>query len=357
MSGAVLPSQFKGLHDDFANFTSHLTRLVKDAVVEKSSIFAGTSPWFFKIAFPDIKELAGIELVVPLSRKNWPVNNSDIFKCIRTIYPEIALPTFHGSSSHVQIYFNGRKLEETNHDLQDLANAATFELRYLPLNHWNPPVELNQSNTSQPGSAAAAHECVANAATMTVNPTPPPPPELWGWDDPRWNEVDWPDWEDDDPRWDSDTDFAAAAPVYWAQQEAARVAGEATRAAAAEQAAADAMMRAEDARAAGRAQAARDEAARQEQARRNAAARVPPAPHGMMWRVYSNGDMELVTNPSYTVQPNGGNSYSYGGKRPQLKNGNKRQKNKSNTKKARSKPRCKSRSKLSKRKKPRSYTR
>jgi hypothetical protein len=124
---------------DTVNFNAHLSSIVKDDLVNRSKIAAGNSGTFFKIVFPDIPELNGVELVVPLSTKNWPhYVHADIFRCITAKYPEITSPTFQDQSYRLQIYIEGNYLNTNRpHRLHDptkyLPTGATVGLRYWPL--------------------------------------------------------------------------------------------------------------------------------------------------------------------------------------------------------------------------------
>jgi hypothetical protein len=123
---------------DIVNFNAHLSSLVKNELVNKSNISAGNYSWFFKIIFPDILQLNGVELVVPLSMKKWPHYVYDeIFSCINAQYPEITSPSFNGDSYRLEIYLEGKYLSTNTlrlHDpTKDLPNGATVGLRYWPL--------------------------------------------------------------------------------------------------------------------------------------------------------------------------------------------------------------------------------
>jgi hypothetical protein len=121
---------------DTVNFNAQLSPIVNDDLVNRSKIAAGNSGMFFKIVFPDIPELNGVELVVPLSMKNWPhYVYADIFRCITAKYPEITSPSFQGQSYRLQIYIEGQDVEvaDPKNPTKDLPNGATVELRYRPL--------------------------------------------------------------------------------------------------------------------------------------------------------------------------------------------------------------------------------
>lgn len=117
------------------NFNAHLSSIVKDDLVNRSNIATGnTAGWFFNIVFPDIPELNGTELVVPLSNKEWPRYVYDeIFNCINAKYPEITSPSFKGQSYRLQIYIEGQDVEVADQETKSnttFLNGATVELRY-----------------------------------------------------------------------------------------------------------------------------------------------------------------------------------------------------------------------------------
>ena len=117
------------------NFNEYLSSIVNPNLVDKSNMNAGRSPYRFKIIFPDIPELNGVELVVPFSNKDneWPhCNYADIFRCINAQYPEITSPSFNGDSYRLQIYVENLELSDKETNSKDLTNGATVELRYQP---------------------------------------------------------------------------------------------------------------------------------------------------------------------------------------------------------------------------------
>ena len=140
---------------EVGDFNAHLSSLVKPKLATKSEITASNTSWFFKIVFPDIPELNGVELVVPLSMKKWPHYTYDeIFRCINAQYPAITSPSFNGQSYRLQIYLEGQDVEGfgPKEQTKDLPNGATVELRYRPLRE----TEHGREEVRGAGAGAAA---------------------------------------------------------------------------------------------------------------------------------------------------------------------------------------------------------
>jgi hypothetical protein len=325
------------------NFNAHLSSIVKDDLVNRSKIATGnTAGWFFNIVFPDIPELNGTELVVPLSNKEWPHYVYDeIFSCINAKYPEITSPSFQCQSYRLQIYIEGQDVEVVDQETKStyLPNGATVDLRY----HRGliGPV-LGREEVGAAGAAGAGLAA--------------PVPLLRGFhgDD---------DWRNED--WDENWDWEPAAPALAAPALAAP--------------AADAMAAHADAAAAAPADpfppilhpASRTMMTYDHKQHRY----IEPILNGVSgkWMIYDPANEwyseplapwsggpptpgTAMQGPPPTIYPNTGEQtgpYKYGGKRPQSKRGKKKQKSKSKSKKSKTK---KSKSK-SKRNKRRSYKR
>ena len=125
-----------------AEVNAHISSLVREAV-HKSKIIASNSPWFFKIVFPDIPELTGVELVIPLSFYKWP-KIWQMRQLVEKTYPELS-PSFKGYQVNYRMFYDGTDIilrhrmlydiSRTN-DFEDIPNATTLEIKYPPLRNW-----------------------------------------------------------------------------------------------------------------------------------------------------------------------------------------------------------------------------
>ena len=109
----------------------YIASLVKKAVVAPKRL----SGWFFKVVFPDIPELKGVELVVPLSQDDWDNESKEKVKLrshFTKNYPEIANPIFNGYSGS----FGMKLLDGKSASYAKIPNGATVEIRYEPLKQW-----------------------------------------------------------------------------------------------------------------------------------------------------------------------------------------------------------------------------
>lgn len=142
-------TRFQSEHKRRINeFNTHLTSLVTNDLVNRSKVANHNAAWFFMIVFPDIQELTGINLVVPLSIRKWPHYNYDeIVEYIKATYPEITSPSFNVHSFRLQINVDGRHLEQEptlqdpKNNSTELPKVATVELRYKPLREPVPSIE------------------------------------------------------------------------------------------------------------------------------------------------------------------------------------------------------------------------
>lgn len=127
-----------------AEVNAHISSLVREAV-HKSNIIASNSPWFFKIAFPDIPELTGVELVIPLSFYKWP-KIWQLRQLVEKTYPELS-PSFKGyRASSYSMFYDGTEISRYRYmydisrndfvDIPDIPNATTLEIKYPPLRNW-----------------------------------------------------------------------------------------------------------------------------------------------------------------------------------------------------------------------------
>ena len=351
-----------------AEFNTFITSLVKNQLSE-SKIASSNFSWFFYIVFPDIPQLNGVKLLVPVSYKKWPqYTHNKIFRCINAKYPEITSPTFNGESYRLQINVEGQDVERLGpkDQTKDLQNGATVELRYQPLREPVPSIE----GVYEAGAAADAGAGAGAAARLNQFADPG---DNWrdgplgeGWDE---------GWGDDDLVDPRDAMAAHAADARAAADAVAADARAAADAAAADAAAADARaaavpvdpyppilhpasltMMTYDHKSGRYVEPLRDPVAGgwmtwSPQDGRYWKPTPPWSGHAMTPGMATQG-------PPPIIYPNNGGSqtpgpYPYGGKKPQSKRGKKKSKSKSKTKKSKTK---KSKSK-SKRNKRRSYKR
>ena len=170
-------------------FNEYLSSLVKQKLVDTSEIVASNSAYFFKIVFPGIPELNGVELAVRFSNKEWPhYTYAEIFRCINAQYPAITSPTFLGQPLHLQINVEGQDVEGLGpkEQTKDLPNGATVELRY------HRSLRVPVPNIEGVYGAGAAADAGAGAGAA-ARPNQLEEPED-NWRDGLWDE----EWGDDD---------------------------------------------------------------------------------------------------------------------------------------------------------------